>query len=267
MTSDLVARRLMKTTQDSNGEVKVANLKLDCIRLDTGTQTRARIDETTVAEYAEAMKRGDKFPPVVVFESDGEFILADGFHRVKAARKARLKSILSEIRIGSRQDALKFALEANHRHGLRRTNADKRKAVELALTEFGNLSDHLVSEMCGVSVPTVGTIRDQLLKFNSSSRRLGKDGKLRTLPISGRNGAVRFEDDGDDAPPNDTANHAFLEVADALASLEALVERVVQEHPEKRAAVLAAISKARSDLLQLEKRVAAAEHGQRSTAR
>jgi hypothetical protein len=51
-----------------------------------------------------------------------------------------------------------------------------------------------------------------------------------------------------------------MELAEALASLEGLVERVVQEHPENRAAVRAAIGKVRTDLLNLERRVEATEH-------
>jgi hypothetical protein len=43
-----------------------------------------------VAEYAEAMLAGDRFPPVVVFQHDGGFILADGWQRVKAACRAKL---------------------------------------------------------------------------------------------------------------------------------------------------------------------------------
>ena len=52
----------------------------------------------------------DDFPPIVVFEHGGQFILADGFHRVKAARKAKLSHILAEVRQGDRRDALRFAL-------------------------------------------------------------------------------------------------------------------------------------------------------------
>src|SRR5271169_1225565 len=128
--------RSMKPTPNRNGASRLVRLKLDLIRLDAGTQTRAQIDEATVEEYAEAMLRGDKFPPVIVFQNDGEYIMADGFHRFRSARKARLTHILAEIRKGSRQDALRFALGANHKHGLRRTNLDKRRAVEMALAEF-----------------------------------------------------------------------------------------------------------------------------------
>ncbi len=242
-----------------NGEVKVVKLRLDAIRLDAGTQTRAHIDDVTVGEYAEAMARGDCFPPVVVFQNDGEFILADGFHRVKARHRAGHKHLPAEIRQGSRKDALRFALGANDGHGLRRTNGDKRRAVEMALTEFGNLSDRLLSGMCGVSVTTIGNIRHQLSSFDSSPR-MGKDGKLRALPFRGSNGIAQPEVVVNRTLDGGDGGAAFMELAEALASLEDLVERVVQEHPDNRSAVLAAISKVRTDLLSLEKRVGVAEH-------
>jgi hypothetical protein len=242
-----------------NGEAKVLKLRLDSIRLDAGTQTRAHLDDVTVGEYAEAMARGDRFPPVVVFQNDGEFILADGFHRVKAGHRAGRKHLPAEIRQGSRKDALRFALGANDEHGLRRTNGDKRRAVELALAEFGNLSDRLLSGMCGVSVTTVGNIRHQLSSFDSSPR-MGRDGKRRALPVRGKNGRARLEVIVNPTSGNGDGGPAFMELADALASLESLVERVVQEHPDNRSAVLAAISKVRTDLLSLEKRVEATEH-------
>lgn len=251
-----------------NGEAKVVRLRLNSIRLDAGTQTHAHIDEATVGEYSEAMARGDRFPPVVVFQNNGEFIMADGFHRVKAARRARLTHILAEIRKGTRRDALKFALGANHKHGLRRTNGDKRRAVELALAEFGTLSDHLISDMCGVCQSFVSNLRHQLNSVFSSPRRMGKDGKLRALPVRGINTSARPEDVGDSTSDAGDGGAAFMELAEALASLEGLVERVVEEHPENRAAVRAAIGKVRTDLLNLEKRVADTEQSrQRKTAK
>src|SRR5208282_488194 len=40
---------------------KISRLRLDAIRFDAGTQTRAHVDDATVVEYAEAMLRGDRF--------------------------------------------------------------------------------------------------------------------------------------------------------------------------------------------------------------
>jgi ParB-like nuclease domain len=249
------------------GAAKVAKLRLDSIRLDAGTQVRAHVDDATVAEYAEAMVRGDRFPPTVIFQINGEFIMVDGFHRFRAARRARLTHILAEVRQGSRKDALRFALGANHKHGLRRSNGDKRRAVEIALAEFGNQSDRLLGQLCGVSQTFVGNIRHQLSTVYSSTPRLGKDGKFRALPVRGINGSARPEVVGDSISDAGDGGAAFMELAEALASLEVLVERVVQEHPDNRGAVRAAISKVRTDLLNLEKRVAASEHCHSKTAR
>lgn len=69
---DVTAQRLIRTTHTRKGEAKVVKLRLDSIRLNSGTQTRAHIDDGTVAEYAEAMVRGDRFPPVVVFQNGGD---------------------------------------------------------------------------------------------------------------------------------------------------------------------------------------------------
>src|ERR1035437_8734024 len=114
------------------------------------TPGRRHAPTSTIAPWPRMPKRcsggGDRFPPVVVFQNDGEFIMADGFHKFRSARRAKLTHILAEIRKGTRTDALRFALGANHKHGLRRSNLDKRRAVEMALTEFGNLGDHFISE-------------------------------------------------------------------------------------------------------------------------
>ena len=54
------------------------------IRLDGGTQPRAKIDQAVCDEYAERMKAGEKFPPIDVFFDGEDYWLADGFHRISA---------------------------------------------------------------------------------------------------------------------------------------------------------------------------------------
>ena len=50
-------------------------------------QPRVEINLETVNEYAEEMRQGADFPPVVAFRDDhrGFYWLADGFHRLEAA--------------------------------------------------------------------------------------------------------------------------------------------------------------------------------------
>ena len=122
-----------------------------------GLQIRCTIDKDVVAEYAEAMKDGAKFPPVIVYREKSKHYLADGFHRVEAAKENGETEIVAEVRDGGFNDALRLALGANAAHGLRRSNADKKRALEIAwsnrVTLFGkpNPSCRDLGETCGVS--------------------------------------------------------------------------------------------------------------------
>ena len=127
-------------------------------------QTRAALNEDTVQDYADAMERGDKFPAVTVFTDGAEYYLADGFHRVEALRRIGKKAVVAELQDGNFKAALLYALKANSTHGLRRTNADKRHALEMAWNAReelfgGEPSIALLAETCGVSVATVKNFR------------------------------------------------------------------------------------------------------------
>lgn len=136
-------------------------LNINTIRIDGGTQSRVEISMEAVAEYAEAIKDGIEFPAVVVFHDGADHWLADGFHRYHAHKQAGKVSILAEIRSGTVRDAILHSLGANASHGLRRSNADKRKAVTamLADDEWAGWSDRKIAEACGVSQPFVSGIR------------------------------------------------------------------------------------------------------------
>ena len=136
-------------------------LKIKIEELNTrDLQTRAALNEDTVSDYAEAMERGDKFPAVTVFTDGAEYYLADGFHRVEALRRIGKKSVMAELQDGDYKAALLYALKANSTHGLRRTNADKRHALEMAWNAREHLfggepSDALLADVCGVTRLTV----------------------------------------------------------------------------------------------------------------
>jgi len=123
--------------------------------MDTSIQCRASIDTATVSEYAERMTEGDEFPPVVVYGTAQKCWIADGWHRIMAANQIGLLDIAATVIPGGRIDALKAALAANAAHGIRRTNQDKRRAVEIALREFPKLSDNSIAGLCGVKIHAV----------------------------------------------------------------------------------------------------------------
>jgi hypothetical protein len=164
---------MLQVFQMARGAKAEMKVLLEKINMDTSIQCRAGINVETVSEYAESMKAGEKFPAVILF---GEYI-GDGWHRIMAARQAGLKHIDADCREGGRAEALKFALGANAANGLRRTNADKRRAVEIALAEFPTLSSRAIAELCGVSAPTVAVVMGTCKTFTPEPTVTGSDGK------------------------------------------------------------------------------------------
>jgi transcriptional regulator with XRE-family HTH domain len=135
-------------------------------------QPRAEIHQETVNEYAEEMRQGAKFPPVVVFRDDDVFYwLADGFHRFEAAQKAGRPFIQAEIRAGGKREAILYAVGANASHGLRRSREDKRNSVLKLLKDeqWSQWSDREIARRCQVSPDTVNRIRRSLSESDSEN--------------------------------------------------------------------------------------------------
>ena len=145
-------------------------IKLSDVAADDDLQPRVKIDAEVVEEYASAMQRGISFPPIIVFSDGEKNWLADGYHRYYAAKKAGLDCLAAEFRTGTKTDALKFALSANATHGLKRSQADKKRVVLMALKEFGELSDRDIGRLVKVDGKTVAKYRAELRGEPSKSR-------------------------------------------------------------------------------------------------
>lgn len=174
--------------------------KLSAIKLEPAIHCRDIVNKATVALYAERMKAKDAFPPLDVFKVDGDHLLVDGCQRYYAATGIGLTALPVRLHQGTRQEAIRFALQANNTHGLPRTNKDKRRAVEMALHEFGADSDHLIADMVKVSHVFVGKVRHQLETVTSSDTRTGRDGKKRKVRHSASK-ATCAEDNAEDRRP------------------------------------------------------------------
>lgn len=107
-------------------------------------------------------------------------------------------------------DALKYALGANTDHGLRRTNADKRKCVTLALASFGvKESSRTIAGICGVAVSFVADMKNATCSPTTPAKVTGKDGKeypARKLPAK----VDREEGEGEREP--EAPNHPSVTV-------------------------------------------------------
>jgi len=141
-----------------------------------------------VREYADAMSDGAVFEPVDVYYDGSTYWLADGYHRVDAARKLDRETIDTKVHEGGERDAILHGAGSNDSHGIRRTQADKRRAVERLLRdeEWGKWSDRKIAEAAKVDHKTVGKIRRELLggEFPTPARSNGEIPRTNGKPNS-----------------------------------------------------------------------------------
>ena len=150
--------------------MNIQQIPVSHIRRIREIQSRVEMNGETVQEYTAAMKDGEQFPPIVVFpDGNGGYVVADGFHRLNAAKNAKLETIAAEVHDGGPRDAILYSAGANIRHGLRRSNDDKRRAVLMLLedTEWSRWSNREIARRTGVSDPTVAKYREELSAKNS----------------------------------------------------------------------------------------------------
>jgi len=157
---------------------------------DPRTQPRVQMDMFVIDEYAEAMRNGAHFPPIVVFHNgDGEgYYLADGFHRYHAAKRAHIATLEADVHHGGLDDAIWHSYGANQEHGLRRTNKDKRRAVEAALRHpfAARYSDEHIAHHCGVHRNTVLAYRNHLAQIvqDTAERTVTRNGTTYTMTVA-----------------------------------------------------------------------------------
>lgn len=190
-----------------------ANVDLSVITSDPRLQIRRSVNESLIDDLVEvykAKREPDGRPPLLVH--DGATLwLCDGHHRKQACSRAGKKKLKCQIKRGGFRVALQEALKANSSHGLRRTNEDKRHAVLMALedAEWVKWSDRQIAELCGVHHQLVSRVRCELDESSSSNsenpsdssqKRIGKDGKERSMPKSKKPVEPCDDDSENDTP-------------------------------------------------------------------
>jgi hypothetical protein len=170
-------------------------LPLEEILVDPRCQARVELDADTVKEYADALERGDDLPPIDVFAVQNgdrvERYVTDGIHR-RAAHLAlgRSFAVIRQVGYGTMEEAIWTAAAANTKHGLKRSRADKRRAVLLALdTGIGvEQSNAALAAHVGVSDMLVAAVRAEWEAARAPTlpelprERVGRDGKRRPAP-------------------------------------------------------------------------------------
>jgi FtsZ-binding cell division protein ZapB len=159
------------------------DLNIKDIRIDGGTQSRNKINTEVIGNYVECYENGDRFPPVEVFHDGISYYLVNGFHRYFMYKKLNIPIVEAKIYKGTIRDAQKFCLGVNDDHGLQRTNADKRKAVKIALDdmEWSEYSDREIAKICKVSSAFVGKVRKDSNVERPAVKKVTKNGKKTTV--------------------------------------------------------------------------------------
>ena len=171
-------------------------LPIQAITRDVQCQPRVYLTPNVINEYAEEMSGGAIFPPVIVFHEGDTYWLADGFHRVAAAEQAGLDGVNCEIREGTVRDAMLYSVGTNATHGLRRTNQDKRRAIETLIEDpdWSQWSDREIARKAAVSHDFVSRLRRSLATNDGDKKtinvkytdRWGNEGIMNTANIGKR---------------------------------------------------------------------------------
>jgi len=238
----------------------VERLPANKIKVDNGIQSREEVNTKIVADYAEEIKNGEVFPPVVVFYDGLDYWLADGFHRIYAYKLCGVEEVSCDVREGSRDDAIKHSAGSNSKHGLKRTNADKRKSV-LMIFNLPENQDKLkldppiepsltdIAEICGVNRQFASNILTPLLscygsmmhevtrngkKYLQKKKHKGKSTSKKTT-VNSTDGYTSNPNAGESTPPNtDTSpDYATVSGATVWTPIVEIYDADTQTEPEK----------------------------------
>jgi len=138
------------------------------------------------------------------------------------------------MRAGNRKDAIIDAAGSNGTHGLRRTNADKRRAAAQVITEFPDMPNTQVADIVGVSDTFVGDVRKRLqrikdglsVKPDGTGEHISGDLSVKPTPADAeaereaRIAAVKKLDDEPDPTTAEDTPPASIEQAGAPRATE-----------------------------------------------
>lgn len=136
----------------------------------------------TDAEHVRVLSGVRDLPPILVHRHTMRLI--DGVHRVQAALARGEDTIPAVFFDGDEAAAFVQAVEANSKHGLPLTLADRRAAAARIVRAYPEWSDRRISAVAGISPKTVGAVRARMSseEIPQPRERVGLDGRARRVP-------------------------------------------------------------------------------------
>lgn len=101
-------------------------IKINEIIIDPAVAIRQGTDEDTIQRYMDTF---NELPPIIIYQTDHKYLLADGFHRWAAASRLGHEDIEADVRQGSYQEASEYAIFANLKHGKPLSRDEYKNAV------------------------------------------------------------------------------------------------------------------------------------------
>lgn len=165
-------------------------MKLTDITLDTRLQPRETISKQVVAEYADMLREGAIFPPVLVYKIDDKHYLVEGWHRYFSHKTVGRTDIEVIVRNGTFRDAQFCSFGSNGTNGQPRSIKDKRKALFSIFddVEWCSMSDREIARHCYVSHTFVSKLRSEYgskpdkIKVNNAGKEYVVEQKQKDEP-------------------------------------------------------------------------------------
>jgi len=122
---------------------------------------REALDNETVERY---MLTLDELPPIDVWDVEGEasLLVADGLHRLRAAKRNKAETIAAVMHAGTMTEFMESAILANLLHGRAWTRAEKRNCIDAWLKIHTDRTNQWIADDLRVSQNTVADRRESL---------------------------------------------------------------------------------------------------------
>jgi transposase len=171
-------------------KIQIIDINIHQIRRDGGTQPRGLLDEDHINDLLVSLKSGAKLEEILVYYDGENYWLTDGYHRLAATIRYGKDKIRANIRQGTLEEAQWHSFSVNQHNVLKRSNADKQRAIIGALKHcYGySKSNTDIARHCGVDEKTVRIWRSSLEESGeiqkSESREVFRNGTVYHRQVS-----------------------------------------------------------------------------------
>lgn len=155
---------------------EITTVRLSDISTDERTQIRTRTDPTHIATLAELYESDIPIDPIILFRSDGTYLIADGWHRFYAQKNLGRETCKAVIREGTESDIFLAACYANAQTRKPLSYPDKYRVAVYLIANWPQLSNRDLAELSGfaVSHAFVGKVKRELSPVENGNGGNGK---------------------------------------------------------------------------------------------